>query len=87
MNTEDTKKVFPQFHVDIRAAQLAELSTTVEYTWKLSISAYVQYFATKNVVFTNMRNKNAVFTHFCDKNAVFTHFRDKNHVIVQFGNV
>ena len=62
----------------LRAAQLAELSTTAGYPWKLSMSAYLQNFATKNAVFTNLRNKNAVFTHFCDKNAVFTHFCVKN---------
>ena len=61
-----------------RAAQLAELSTTAEYPWKLSMSAHFQNFLTKNGVFTNLRNKNAVFTHFRDKNAVFTHFCVKN---------
>ena len=61
-----------------RAAQLVELSMTAGYPWKLSMSAYLQNFATKNAVFTNFRNKNAVFTHFRDKNAVFTHFCVKN---------
>ena len=38
-----------------RAAQLGELSTTAGYPWKLSMSAYLQNFATKNAVFTNLR--------------------------------
>ena len=44
-----------------RAAQLGELSTTAGYSWKLSMSAYLQNFATKN----------AVFTHSCVKNLWF----------------
>ena len=35
-------------------------------------------FATKNAVFTNLRNKNAIFTNLRNKKAVFIHFRDKN---------
>ena len=54
-NITNNKISFSDNCLPCRAAQLGELPTTAGYPWKLSMSAYLQNFATKNAVFTNLR--------------------------------